>query len=98
MNAACSANTAKTAAIEHPQPVRHKLGLMRDKNMSLKVTSGAFVQEVAGSAVYEITRHLSLEEIDRNPAAKARVSYPLSKKLAIVLVLRAGLGMVKASC
>jgi uracil phosphoribosyltransferase len=96
VNAACSANTAggRTVVIEHPL-VRHKLGLMRDKNTSSK-DFRELVQEVAGLMVYEITRHLSLEEIEiETPVAKARAFTLSGKKLAIVPVLRAGLGMVE---
>jgi len=80
VNAACSANTAggRTVVIEHPL-VRHKLGLMRDKNTSSK-DFRELVQEVAGLMVYEITRHLSLEEIEiETPVAKAR-AFTLSGK------------------
>ena len=96
VNAACSSNFAggRTVVIEHPL-VRHKLGLMRDKNTSSKDFRD-LVQEVAGLMVYEITRHLSLEEIEiETPVAKTRVFTLSGKKLAIVPVLRAGLGMVE---
>ena len=84
----------RTVVIDHPL-VRHKLGLMRDKNTSSKDFRD-LVQEVAGLMVYEITRHLSLEEIEiETPVAKTRVFTLSGKKLAIVPVLRAGLGMVE---
>ena len=54
------------------------------------------MQEVAGLMVYEVTRHLPLEEVEiETPVAKTRVFTISGKKLAIVPVLRAGLGMVE---
>jgi uracil phosphoribosyltransferase len=89
-----SSGGGRTVVIDHPL-IRHKLGLMRDKNTSSK-DFRELVQEVAGLMVYEITRHLSLEEIEiETPVAKARVFTLSGKKLAIVPVLRAGLGMVE---
>ncbi len=86
--------SGRTVVIEHPL-IRHKLGLLRDKNTSSKDFRD-LVQEVAGLMVYEITRHLSLEEIEiETPVAKTRVLTLSGKKLAIVPVLRAGLGMVE---
>lgn len=91
-----SSNSAggRTVVIEHPL-VRHKLGLLRDKNTPSKDFRD-LVQEVAGLMVYEVTRHLSLEEIEiETPVAKTKVFTLSGKKLAIVPVLRAGLGMVE---
>lgn len=80
--------------LDHPL-IAHKLGLMRNKDTSSKDFRD-LVQEVAGLMVYEITRHLSLEEIEiETPVAKTRVCTLSGKKLAIVPVLRAGLGMVE---
>lgn len=90
----CGAQGGRTIVIDHPL-VRHKLGLMRDVNTSSKDFRD-LVQEVAGLMVYEVTRHLSLEEVEiETPVAKATVFTLAGKKLAIVPVLRAGLGMVE---
>ncbi|MEG1911548.1 MAG: uracil phosphoribosyltransferase [Cloacibacillus sp.] len=84
----------RTVVIDHPL-VRHKLGLMRDKETSSKDFRD-LVQEVAGLMVYEVTRHLPLEEIEvETPITTTRVFTLSGKKLAIVPVLRAGLGMVE---
>ena len=84
----------RTVVIDHPL-VRHKLGLMRNKETSSKDFRD-LVQEVAGLMVYEVTRHLPLEEVEiETPVAKTRVFTISGKKLAIVPVLRAGLGMVE---
>lgn len=94
LNCAEATGGGRTVVIEHPL-VRHKLGLMRDKNTSSKDFRD-LVQEVAGLMVYEVTRHLSLEEIEiETPVAKTKVFTLSGKKLAIVPVLRAGLGMVE---
>jgi len=83
-----------TVVINHPL-VLHKLGLMRNKETSSKDFRD-LVQEVAGLMVYEVTRHLSLEEVEiETPVARTRVFTLSGKKLAIVPVLRAGLGMVE---
>jgi len=84
----------RTIVIDHPL-VRHKIGLMRNRNTSSKDFRD-LVQEVAGLMVYEVTRHLPLEEVEiETPIAKTRVFTLSGKKLAIVPVLRAGLGMVE---
>ncbi|MDO5115411.1 MAG: uracil phosphoribosyltransferase [Synergistaceae bacterium] len=84
----------RTVVIDHPL-VRHKLGLMRNKETSSKDFRD-LVQEVAGLMVYEITRHLPLEEVEiETPVATTSVFTLSGKKLAIVPVLRAGLGMVE---
>ena len=91
---ACGALGGRTVVIDHPL-VRHKLGLMRNKETSSKDFRD-LVQEVAGLMVYEVTRHLSLEEIEiETPVSKTNVFTLSGKKLAIVPVLRAGLGMVE---
>lgn len=84
----------RTVVIDHPL-ILHKLGIMRDKETSSKDFRD-LVQEVAGLMVYEVTRHLPLEETEiETPIAKTRVFTLAGKKLAIVPVLRAGLGMVE---
>lgn len=86
--------TGHTIVIDHPL-VCHKLALMRDKDTSSK-NFRDLVQEVAGLMVYETTRHLQLEETTiETPLEKTTVSTLSGKKLAIVPVLRAGLGMVE---
>jgi len=84
----------RTVVIDHPL-VLHKLGLMRNKETSSKDFRD-LVQEVAGLMVYETTRHLQLEEaVIETPLEKTSVSSLSGKKMAIVPVLRAGLGMVE---
>ena len=84
----------RTVVIDHPL-VRHKIGIMRNKETSSKDFRD-LVQEVAGLMVYEVTRHLPLEEVEiETPITKTKIFTLSGKKLAIVPVLRAGLGMVE---
>ncbi len=79
--------------VDHPL-VQHKVGIIRDVNTTVKEFR-ELVQEIAGLMVYEVTRNLPLEETEvQTPIEKTRVKSLMGKKLAIVPVLRAGLGMV----
>lgn len=83
----------RVVVFNHPL-VQHKIGIIRDKNTSVKEFR-ELVQEIAGLMVYEITRNLSLSEIRvETPVAPATAYTLTGKKLAVVPVLRAGLGMV----
>ena len=78
---------------DHPL-IQHKLSILRDKNTSVKEFR-EIVGELAGLMCYEATRDLPLEEIEiETPVAKAKVKRIAGKKLAVVPILRAGLGMV----
>jgi uracil phosphoribosyltransferase len=86
--------SGRVVIIEHPL-IRHKLSIVRDKNTSVKDFRD-LVQEIAGLMVYEISRNLPLEEIDVETPVCATKGFSLAgKKLAVVPVLRAGLGMVE---
>ena len=78
---------------DHPL-IQHKLSILRDKNTSVKEFR-ELVGEIAMLMCYEATRDLPLEEVEiETPVAKATVNRLAGKKLAIVPILRAGLGMV----
>ncbi len=78
---------------DHPL-IQHKLSILRDKNTSVKEFR-EIVGEIAGLMCYEATRDLPLEEIEvETPVATAKAKRIAGKKLAIVPILRAGLGMV----
>ena len=78
---------------DHPL-IQHKLSIMRDKNTSVKEFR-ELVSEIAMLMCYEATRDLPLEEVEiETPVSKATVKRLAGKKLAIVPILRAGLGMV----
>jgi uracil phosphoribosyltransferase len=79
--------------VDHPL-IQHKLSIVRDKNTSVK-DFRELVQEIAGLMAYEITRDLALEEIlFETPMGPAKGFTIAGKKMAVVPVLRAGLGMV----
>lgn len=83
----------KVVIFNHPL-VQHKVGIIRDVNTTSKQFR-ELLQEIAGLMVYEITRNLPLHEVEvQTPVAKTTAHMILGRKLAIVPVLRAGLGMV----
>lgn len=79
--------------MDHPL-IKHKLSLMRDKTTGVKEFREA-AREIAMLMCYEATRDLPLEEVEiKTPITTAKFKTIAGKKLAIVPVLRAGLGMV----
>lgn len=77
----------------HPL-IQHKLHILRDENTSVKEFR-ELISEIAQLMCYEATRDLPLEEVDvRTPVAVAKCHRIAGKKLAVVPILRAGLGMV----
>ena len=78
---------------DHPL-IQHKLSILRDKNTSVKEFR-ELISEIAMLMCYEATRDLPLEEIEvETPIAVAKARRISGKKLAVVPILRAGLGMV----
>ena len=83
----------KVHRLEHPL-LQHKLSILRDENTGVK-DFRQVVGEIATLMCYEATRDLPLQEVTvRTPVAQATVKRIAGKKLAIVPILRAGLGMV----
>ena len=83
----------KVQVLEHPL-LQHKLSILRDKNTGVKEFR-EIVGEIAALMCYEATRNLPTQEIEiETPVAPAKVRVLSGKKLAIVPILRAGLGMV----
>ncbi len=79
--------------MNHPL-ILHKLSVIRDKNTSVKEFR-EIISEIASLMCYEATRDLPVEDVEiETPVAKAVVKRIAGKKLAIVPILRAGLGMV----
>lgn len=79
--------------LEHPL-IQHKLSILRDKRTGVKEFR-EIVGEIAALMCYEATRNLPTEEIEiETPVAPAKVRILAGKKMAIVPILRAGLGMV----
>lgn len=79
--------------IDHPL-ITHKLSIMRNKKTGSK-DFRELLNEVAMLMGYELTRDLPLEEVTiETPITKMKAKMISGKKLAIVPILRAGLGMV----
>ena len=84
---------SKVTQIAHPL-ILHKLSLIRDKNTGSK-DFRELVEEVAMLMAYEVTRDLQLQEVEiETPICKTKCKMLAGKKVAIVPILRAGLGMV----
>ena len=84
---------ATVHVLDHPL-IQHKLAILRNENTSVKEFR-ELVSEVAGLMCYEATRNLPTVEVEvQTPVAVAKCRMLAGKKLAIVPVLRAGLGMV----
>lgn len=84
---------SETILIEHPL-IQHKLTLIRDKNTGPKEFR-ELVDEVSMLMVYEVTRDLPLEDVEvETPICKSTSKMIEGKKLGIVPILRAGLGML----
>ncbi len=78
---------------DHPL-IQHKLAILRNKNTPTKEFR-ALISEIAGLMCYEATRNLPTVEVEvETPITTAKCRMLAGKKLAIVPVLRAGLGMV----
>ena len=79
--------------LDHPL-LQHKLSILRNKDTGVKEFR-EIVGEIAALMCYEATRNLPTEEREvETPIATAKVKMLSGKKLAIVPILRAGLGMV----
>lgn len=79
--------------IDHPL-IQHKLSIVRDVNTGTKEFR-ELLEEIAMLMAYEITRNLPLEETQiETPVTTCRAKVLSGKKLAVVPILRAGLGMV----
>lgn len=84
---------ASIHVLEHPL-IQHKLSILRSRDTGVKEFR-ELVGEIAGLMCYEATRNLPTEEVEvETPVATAKCRILSGKKLAIVPVLRAGLGMV----
>ncbi len=81
--------------MDHPL-IQHKLAILRDETTGVKEFR-EIVGEIAALMCYEATRNLPTEELlVKTPIAVAKTRVLAGKKMAIVPVLRAGLGMVDA--
>ena len=84
---------ANVYELKHPL-IQHKLAILRNKDTGVKEFR-ELVSEIAGLMCYEATRNLPTEEVEvETPVAVAKCRMLAGKKLAIIPILRAGLGMV----
>ena len=84
---------SKVCVFDHPL-IQHKLSILRDERTSVKEFR-ELISEIAMLMCYEATRDLPMEEVDvKTPVAVAKCHRIAGKKLAVVPILRAGLGMV----
>lgn len=83
----------RVMVMDHPL-IQHKISMIRDKNTGSKLFR-ELVNEIAMLMAYEATRDLQLEDIEiETPIATTTTKVLSGKKLGIVPILRAGLGMV----
>lgn len=83
----------KVHVLDHPL-LQHKLSILRDEKTGVKEFREV-VSEIATLMCYDATRDLSVEDVEiKTPVALGKFKQLAGKKLAIVPVLRAGLGMV----
>ena len=86
---------SKVVVLDHPL-IQHKLAILRSKNTSVKEFR-ELISEISGLMCYEATRDLPTKEVEvQTPVAMAKCRRLAGKKLAIIPILRAGLGMVDA--
>ncbi|MDE7353554.1 MAG: uracil phosphoribosyltransferase [Acetatifactor sp.] len=84
---------AKVMVMDHPL-IQHKIGIIRRKETGTKDFRQT-ISEIAMLICYEATRDLKLGDVEiETPICKATVKALKGKKMAIVPILRAGLGMV----
>jgi uracil phosphoribosyltransferase len=84
---------ANVYVFDHPL-IQHKTALIRDKNTSVR-DFRQLVREIALLMGYEVTRDLALQDVEiETPVAKTTVKMLRDSDLALVPILRAGLGMV----
>ncbi|MGI6117133.1 MAG: uracil phosphoribosyltransferase [Bilifractor sp.] len=84
---------SKVMVMDHPL-IQHKIGIIRDKNTSSKEFQ-EIIGEISMLMCYEAARNLPLEDVEiETPLAKTTVKRLAGLKMAVVPILRAGLGMV----
>lgn len=84
---------SKVVVFDHPL-IKHKLTFIRDKNTGSKEFR-ELVTEVSMLMAYEVTRDMELEEIEiETPVTRTKSQVISGKKVGLVPILRAGLGMV----
>jgi uracil phosphoribosyltransferase len=84
---------SNVTVMDHPM-IQHKLTILRDKNTGVKEFR-ELVEELSMLMGYEVTRNLTLEDVEiETPVCMTKSQVIAGKKLGIIPILRAGLGMV----
>ena len=84
---------SKVTEINHPL-ILHKLSILRSEKTGSKEFR-KLVEEISMLMAYEVTRDLSMEEVEvKTPICTTKCKVLAGKKMAVVPILRAGLGMV----
>lgn len=84
---------SKVVVMEHPL-IKHKIGIARRTDTG-SMEFRSLINEVAMLMCFEATRDLKLQDVEiETPICKTTVQELKGKKLAVVPILRAGLGMV----
>ena len=84
---------SKVTILDHPL-IQHKVGIIRRTEVGTK-DFRMIVSEIAGLMCYEATRDLKLRDVEiETPICKTTVKELSGRKMAVVPILRAGLGMV----
>ena len=84
---------SKVTEINHPL-ILHKLAILRNEETGSKEFRH-LVEEISMLMAYEVTRDLSTEEVEvKTPVSLTKCKMRSEKKMAVVPILRAGLGMV----
>ena len=84
---------SKVVIFDHPL-IQHKLSIMRDKHTGVKEFR-ELLEEISMLMIFEVTRDLETEEVEvETPITKCKCRKLSGRKLAVVPILRAGLGMV----
>lgn len=85
---------SKVTVMDHPL-IRHKIGIIRRKEVGSK-DFRQMISEIAMLMCYEATRDLKLQDVEiETPICPTTVKELQGNKLAVVPILRAGLGMVE---
>ena len=83
----------KFEVLDHPL-IQHKLTMIRDKNVGTKFFRET-VKEISTLMAYEVARDMPLKDVEiETPIAKTTQKELAGKKVAIIPILRAGIGMV----
>ena len=83
----------KFQVLDHPL-IQHKLSIIRDKSCGTREFRQC-VNEIAELMVYEVSRDMPLEDVEvETPITKATTKRLAGKKVVVVPILRAGIGMV----